>query len=153
MNPITGNEQRKKRLKSRYNCNDCDEMDILKKQWSTFIKSYKSSKRWFITIMIAIMGLFVPYTISSYASTKQSVKQKEMGEYVKTDEMLSWLLLEMEYMKKIVLLEKAEVSDSIINEVFLNHRWMLEQFMEYNPRSINPKPDYSEILNKYKKRK
>ena len=98
------------------------------------------------------MGLFVPYTISSYATTRQSVKQIELHEYVKTEEMLSWLLLEMEYMKKIVLLDKAEVTDSIINEVFLNHRWMLEQFMEYNPRSINPKPDYSDILSKYKKR-
>jgi len=138
---------------SNFSCKeDCGEMEDLKKQWMEFIRSYKSSKRWFIGIIIAIMGIFTPYTISSYATSKSVVKHEQLREYVKTEEMLSWLLLEMAYVKKITLLSKAEISDTLINDVFENHKWMLEQFMEYNPRSIRSKPDYANILNNYKKR-
>lgn len=129
-----------------------DEMEDLKDEWRGFIKSYKSSKRWFIGIALSIMAMFAPYTISSYATTKTAVKHVELREYVKTEEMLSWLLLEMAYVKKITLLSKAEISDTLINNVFENHKWMLEQFMEYNPRAIRNKPNYAEILNNYKKR-
>jgi hypothetical protein len=143
----------RRRNQNSFNCKqDCSEMEDLKDQWRGFIKSYKSSKRWFITIIIAIMAMFTPYTISSYATSKSAVKYEQLQEYVKTDEMLSWLLLEMEYVKKITLLNKAEISDTLINEVFENHKWMLEQFMEYNPRAIRNKPDYAKILNNYKKR-
>jgi len=63
--------------------------------------------------------------------------------------MMSWLLMEMEYVKKIVLMDKTDISDSIINEVFENHEWILKQFMEYNPRSPSNKPDYANILRSY----
>lgn len=150
---MTRNENRRKRLRSSLICEtECTEMEGLKKQWSQFGKSYTNSKRWFIAIIIAIIGMMTPYTIDAYVSGEKAATKEELHEYVKTDEMLSWLLLEMDYVQKLILLEKAEVSDSIINQVYENHKWMLQQFMEYNPRSINPKPNYANILNNYKNR-
>lgn len=144
--------KRKKRLKQRSDCKtDCNEMIDLKDQWTAFIEAYKITKRWNIGIIATILLFIFAYTIEAYSTSRNSVKIEDLGEYVKTEEMISFLLLEMQYVKKIIIMDKADVSDDVINDVFENHKWVLEQFMEYNPRSINPKPNYSEILKEYKK--
>jgi len=124
-------------------------MKELMDKWDSFKTDYKNSRRWFIVVILAVFGMLTPYTIDAYSESRSSVKIEDLQEYVTTEEMMSWLLMEMEYVKKIVLMDKTDISDSIINEVFENHEWILKQFMEYNPRSPSNKPDYANILRSY----
>lgn len=102
-------------------------------------------------LFVGLFILFGGMIIDTKAESQNHVTKQEISEYVTTEEMISFMLLEMSYVKRIILLEKAEVSDSMINHVFDNHEWILRQFMEYNPRSADKKPDYARILNEYKK--
>lgn len=160
---MVANNNRRKRLNSRFNCNNCIEMNELKDQWKDFIRYYRSSRRWFITTIIIVVGMFMTFTITAFTKSMNAVTKDEFNahvaiakeqieERVTPEEMGLWLIMEMEYVKRIILMDKAEVSDSIIDEVFENHKWLIHQFMEYNPRSLSPKPDYSAIFKNYKKR-
>lgn len=161
---MRSNDNRRKRLNDNFNCNkDCEEMSELKLQWKEFIKYYRISRRWFIGTVLVVAGMFIGFTVLAFTKSTNAVTtdefyayvaitKEEIGKRVTTEEMGLWLIMEMEYVQRILLMDKAEVSDSVINEVFENQKWLIHQFMEYNPRSLNPKPDYSGIFDNYKKR-
>ena len=123
---------------------------------SKFIKEVKSFVFWSFGLMFGVFMLFGGLIVDNRADNQNHVTKEELSYYVDKDQMVTFFIKEMNVIQKIMLMKSANVPDSLINQVFEQNEWFLQQMGDVNPRSveiIDEKEKYSDILKQYANKK
>ncbi|MBT3209875.1 MAG: hypothetical protein HN347_16145 [Bacteroidetes bacterium] len=109
-------------------------------------------KKWyiFLSIATALLIFIFGYTVTTFANSKNNLSRDEARlTYISREEQFVKDEVFRKSLLKIMLMEKADVNDSIIIESFKNLDYLLNTIFGINPRTTQD-IDYPDIIDKIK---